>query len=381
MTIAAALDAALKTAGIPGAIAIVATRDGIRETAILGHRGDGAPMTADTMFQLASMTKAIVSVAAMQLVEQGKLSLDAPIGDLLPDLANARVITGFGADGSVETRPAVRPITLRHLLTHTSGLGYDFVHSDMARARGPAGPPQPGTLASIKSPLLFDPGDGWAYGVSTDWAGLAVEAASGQRLDAYIADHITGPLGMADTVFDMDDGHKSRLAANLARLEDGSLAPFPINIGGGTSGEFISGGGGLCGTAGDYVRFVRMLLNGGGLDGATILSSASIAEMSRNQIGPLRAGIMETTMPALSRRVEWFPEMTAGWGLGFLINPETSTQGRPAGSLGWAGICNTYFWVDPATGIGCVLLMQLLPFADPGALDVLAAFERAVYAG
>lgn len=381
MTIADALTAALDAAGIPGAIAIVGTREGIRETAVLGHRGNGTPMTADTMFQLASMTKAVVSVAAMQLVEQGKLDLDAPIGDLLPDLADARVITGFADDGSVRTRPAARPITLRHLLTHTSGLGYDFVHADMARARGPAGPPQPGTFASIKSPLLFDPGDSWAYGVSTDWAGLAVEAASGQRLDAYIADHITGPLGMTDTVFEMDDDHKSRLAANLARLEDGSLVPFPMNIGGGTSGEFVSGGAGLCGTAHDYMRFVRMLLNGGSLDGTQILSPASVAEMARNQIGSLRAGVMETTMPALSQRVEWFPEMTAGWGLGFLINPETSIQGRPAGSIGWAGICNTYFWVDPATGIGCVLLMQLLPFADPGALAVLAAFERAVYAG
>jgi len=151
--------------------------------------------------------------------------------------------------------------------------------------------------------------------------------------------------------------------------------------GGGTSGEFISGGGGLWGTAPDYMRFARMLANGGSLDGVTILRPTTVAEMARNQIGTLRAGAMTTTMPALSLAVDWFPDMTAGWGLGFLINPQTSAAGRPAGSLAWAGICNTYFVIDPASGRCGVLLMQLLPFADPGALAVLAAFEGAMFAG
>ncbi len=376
MTITSALTTTLAAHGIPGAVAMVGDRNGISERIAIGHRGDGQPMTLDTVFQLASMTKAIVSVAAMQLVERGLLDLDAPIGGLLPGLADARVITGFGDDGSVHTRPAARPITLRHLLTHTSGLGYDFVHADMARARGE--PPVPGTMASLHTPLLFDPGDGWAYGISTDWVGLAVEAASGERLDAYVAGHITGPLGMTDTHFGLEKADKARLVSNMGRGEDGSLVPFPINIGGG-AGEFISGGGGIIGTAGDYMRFVRMLLNGGSLDGVTLLQPATVAEMARNQIGPLRAGVMETTMPALSARVEWFPEMLAGWGLGFLINPQAGADGRAAGSLAWAGICNTYFWIDPASDVTAVLLMQLLPFADPGALAVLSAFERAVY--
>jgi CubicO group peptidase (beta-lactamase class C family) len=308
------------------------------------------------------------------LVEAGKLSLDAPIGDLLPDLAAPLVITGFGDDGAVQTRAALRPITLRHLLTHTSGLGYDFVHADMARAR--AEPPVPGTMASLRTPLLFDPGDAWAYGISTDWVGLAVEAASGERLDAWIAAHVTGPLGMVDSGFGLA-ACKERLVANMARGTDGALAPFPINIGGG-AGEFVSGGGGMVGTAGDYMRFVRMLVNGGSLDGVTILQPATVAEMTRNQIGPLRAGQMATTVPALSTEVDWFPGMTPGWGLGFLINPETGPNGRAARSCAWAGICNTYYWFDPASGQCAVLLMQLLPFGDPGALAVLAAFERAV---
>jgi CubicO group peptidase (beta-lactamase class C family) len=323
------------------------------------------------------MTKAVVSVAAMQLVEAGKLSLDAPIGELLPDLADPHVITGFGDDGAALTRPAARPITLRHLLTHTSGMGYDFIHADQARAR--TAPVVPGTMASIRSPLLFDPGDGWAYGISTDWVGLAVEAASGMKLDAYVGAHITGPLGMADTVFALDDRLKVRLVSNMARVDDGALLPFPINIGGG-AGEFVSGGGGMSGTAADYLRFVRMLLNGGSLDGVTILRPETAADMRRNHIGALRAGVMETTMPALSARVDWFPDMDTKWGLGFMINPETGPDGRGAGSLAWAGICNTYFWIDPENDVAAVLLMQLLPFADPGALAVLSAFERAVYA-
>ncbi|OYU16018.1 MAG: 1,4-butanediol diacrylate esterase [Alphaproteobacteria bacterium PA4] len=378
MTIADTLTAALADAGIPGAVALTGSSRAAGDAIAIGTRGDGAPMTADSVFQLASMTKAVVSVAAMQLVEAGRLTLDAPIGDLLPGLADPQVLTGFDGDGRVQTRPAARPITLRHLLSHTSGLGYDFVHADMARARG--APPVPGTLASLATPLLFDPGDDWAYGISTDWVGLAVEAASGQRLDSWIADHITGPLGMTDTGFELTESRKARFVTNMARGEDGTLVPYPINIGGGTSGEFISGGGGMIGTAGDYMRFLRMLLNGGGIDGERILSRASIAEMTRNQIGSLRAGGMTTTMPALSAAVQWFPEMIAGWGLGFLINPETGADGRSAGSCAWAGICNTYFWFDPERDIAAVLLMQMLPFADPGALAVLGAFERAVYA-
>ena len=370
--------AALAAHGIAGAVAMTGNRADTIATHVVGHNGAGIPLAADSIFQLASMTKAIVSVAAMQLVDTGKLGLDAPIGDLLPDLADTRVITGFAADGSVETRPAIRPMTLRHLLTHTSGLGYDFVHADMARARGPAGPPPPGTMAALRTPLLFDPGDGWAYGIGTDWVGLAVEAASGQRLDAYVAEHITGPLGMVDTVFGIGNGDPARHVANMARGADGALVPYPINIGGG-AGEFLSGGGGMIGTAGDYLRFVRMLLNGGSLDGVTILAPETVAEMARNQIGRLRAGAMETTMPSLSARVEWFPEMIAGWGLGFLINPEPGPDGRAANSLAWAGICNTFYWIDPASDVAAVLLMQFLPFADPGALAALSAFERDVY--
>ncbi len=380
MNIESALTEALHGTGIPGAVAFVGGRDGPRASAAVGlaDPAAGTPMQLDTMFQLASMTKAIVSFAAMQLVERGLLDLDAPIGSLLPALADPMVIAGFEDDGTVQLRPAKRPITLRHLLTHTSGLGYDFVNATQLRARGPGGAPPPGTMASITTPLLFDPGDAWEYGISTDWVGLAIAAASGQRLDAYLAEHVTGPLGMTDTVFALSDAQRARLVLLHARQDDGSLSPFPITLAS-PDAEVLSGGAGLSGTGSDYLRCLRMLLNGGSLDGTRILSAASVAEMSRNQIGGLRAGVMATTLPMLSAPVDVFPGMDSKWGLGFLINPETGPNGRAPGSLAWAGIANTYYWIDPANDIAGVLLMQLLPFGDAAALNVYSAFERAVY--
>ena len=369
-----AINAALAASGIPGAVAMVGDSKGVRRSEAYGTAA------ADTIFQLASMTKAVVSVAAMQLVERGLLTLDAPLAGLLPQLGNRQVITGFDDAGAPILRPATKPITLRQLLTHTSGFGYDFANPELLRAHGPAGPPAPGTLASLDALLLFEPGESWNYGISTDWVGLAVEAASGQRLDAFLAENIFTPLGMTDTGFPLDEAVMARLAPMHARGPDGTLVPFPISVGGGKDAEFLAGGAGLSGTAADYLRFLRMLLNGGSLDGATVLAPETVAEMSRNQIGQLRAGQMDTAMPALSLAIDWFPDMTPGWGLGFLINPETGPNGRSAGSLGWAGIANTYFWVDPARDVAAVLLMQHLPFGDPGAMAVLAVFERSVYA-
>ena len=380
MDLQAVLDGLVATHGVPGAVAMVGDGNGVRAAAASGMRdpATGAPMALDTIFQIASMTKAIASVAALQLVERGALALDAPIGGVLPGLADPMVIDGFDGD-LPRLRPARRPITVRHLLTHTSGLGYDFVQADLLRARGPGGPPPASALAWLDAPLLFDPGDGWEYGMSTDWLGLAVEAASGERLDAYLANHITEPLGMADTRFALDAVRTARQAALQARTPDGGFAPLAVEIGGGDTAEFLSGGGGLKSTAADYMRFLRMILNGGSLDGATILAPDTVTEMGRNQIGGHRAGAMATTMPAFSHPIDVFPGMATGWGLGFLINPESGPHGRAAGSLAWAGIANSYYWIDPASDVAAVLMMQFMPFGDPAAQAVYAGFERAVY--
>jgi methyl acetate hydrolase len=381
MTIDDILTQAVEHGTVAGAAAFIGNREGVISTHTAGLRdtASGAAMIADTVFQIASMTKAITSVAAMQLVERGLLSLDAPLGDLLPEFANPQVIDGFEEDGTVILRPAKSGITLRHLLTHTSGLGYEFMNADMLRARGPGGGPAPGTKAALISPLLFDPGERWEYGISTDWVGLTVEAASGQRLDAYCAAEILEPLGMADTGFAVTDAMAPRRAALQLRGEGGTLTPFPVEIGGGPGAEIVSGGGGLYSTGPDYMRFLRMILNGGSLDGATILKPGTVAEMGRNQIGNIRAGEMGSINLMFALPNDPFPDQHTGWGLGFLINPETGHNGRAAGSLAWAGIANTYYWIDPTNDVAGLIMMQHLPFGDPAALSLYGAFERAVY--
>jgi methyl acetate hydrolase len=379
----AALAQAINAAGLAGAVAMIAGKGGVRYSQCFGQRSrDGdAVMTPDTLFQIASMSKAITSVAALQLVEKGRLSLHAPIGDVLPGLADPQVLDGFADDGAPLLRPATTAITLHHLLTHTSGLGYDFMSVDIIRARGAAGSPAAGTLASLSMPLLFDPGDRWNYGVSTDWVGLAVEAVTGQTLGAYLEAHVTGPLGMVDTAFRPSDAQRARAASLYMRTPDGASFPLPIEIGGGDAAEFEMGGGGLWSSALDYTRFLRMILNNGTLDGVRILSPDSIASMRDNQIGDIKAGKMDSAQPTLSAPFELFPNMHCGWSYGFLINPETGPDGRSPNSLAWAGIANTHYWVDPATDTIGVFMAQMLPFGEAPTMAAFTAFERMAYQG
>ena len=370
------LQKAFEASALPGAVALIADRDGVRFVEAYGHADatTGQPMEVDTIFQIASMTKAIVSAGAMQLVEQRKLDLDAPIGDLLPQLADPQVLTGFADNGEPQLRPASRPITLRHLLTHTAGLGYFFIRPEVLRYFATTGMPVPGSLASIQMPLLFDPGENWEYSVATDWVGLAVEAASGQRLGEYLQTNMFDPLGMAATAF--RDALPEGAAQVHARLPGGGFAVQPMFLGG---GEFDMGGGGLSSTAQDYGRFVRMILRGGEFDGNRVLAEATVAEMARNQVAPLRAGYMGSAMPDLAQPFDTFPDQHTGWGLGFLINPEEGPNGRAPNSLAWAGIFNSYYWIDPTNGIGGVMMSQLAPFGDAGALGFLGAVERTAY--
>jgi CubicO group peptidase (beta-lactamase class C family) len=373
-----ALETSLAAGNIPGAVAVVGNSAGTIAEAAVGTKGPNGPAMAQTdLFQIASMTKAIASVAAMQLVEQGRLVLDDDIGALLPQLANPQVLEGFDGEGKPVTRPAAGPITLRQLLTHTSGLGYEFMSAELTQWRQ-HNPAAPGSRASLNAPLLADPGTQWIYGISTDWVGLAVEAASGMTLGDWLARHVTGPLRMADTSFAFDDAVKARLTPLHARMPDGSLAPSPVHFGGGEKAEFHSGGGGLISTARDYLHFCRMILNGGTLNGARIVKAETVAEMGRNQVA-MPAGRLKTNLPGFSSDIDFFPGMDCGWGLGFLINPEPGPDGRAAGTLAWSGIANSYYWIDPENDLAAVLLMQHLPFGEPAALNVVQAFERAVY--
>jgi methyl acetate hydrolase len=368
-----AFAAAISAAQLPGVVALVTDRAGPVYSRAFGTANalTGAAMTVDTMCQLASMTKAVTSLAALQLVDAGKLALDAPVARWLPELGAAQVLAGFDAAGVPQLRAPSRPITLRHLLTHTSGLGYPFVQEAAARwfALNPA---VPGSRASVRLPLLFDPGDDWAYGVSTDWVGLAVEAASGRTLGDTLAADVFAPLEMNATQFHGPMTMPTDAAAVHARLPGGALMPVPMHLGG---GEFHGGGGGLSGTAEDYARFLRMVLNGG----EGLLSPSLMAQFTTNQVGALRAGRMGSTMAQLASPFDLLPDQHCGWSLGFLVNPEAGPNGRSAGSLAWAGIFNSYYWADPARGIAGVFLTQLVPFADAGALSAFGAFERMVY--
>jgi len=270
-------------------------------------------------------------------------------------------------------------VTLRHLLTHTAGFSYDIWNANIGRYMKHAGVPGIITCqnAALRTPLVFDPGEGWEYGINIDWVGKVVEAVSGQTLEAYLREHILTPLGMHDTSFTLRPDQRARLAGMHARTPNG-LQPIPFEIP--QEPEFFMGGGGLYSTAADYLAFIQMILHGGRWNGAQVLKPETVALMSRNHIGELCVGTMHTAMPESSHDANFFPGMVQKWGMSFLINTEPSPNGRRAGSLAWAGLGNTYFWIDPVRRVGGVILMQILPFADPQALGLFAQFERSVYA-
>lgn len=368
---------------IPGVVAIAASGNDVLYQGAFGKRDLSKPdaMTLDSVFWIASMTKAVTAAGAMQLVEQGKLSLDAPIGEVLPDLAAPQVLEGFGESGEPKLRPASKPITLRHLMTHTAGFAYNIWNGDCAQYLEKTGTPNIFSCQNValKTPIMSDPGTRWEYGINIDFVGKAVEAASGKRLDAYLRDHMFGPLGMNDTAFKITDDMRQRLVATHARGEDGSLAPIPFEIE--QNPEFHMGGGGLYSTAGDYIKFTQMILNKGRGNGNKVLKPETVALMGQNHIGDLTIGKMTTVAPMYTNDVDLFPDIVKKWGLSFLINNAKTPEGRSAGSLAWAGLANTYFWIDPARDVCGVILMQVLPFVDAKCLEAFAGFERGVYAG
>jgi methyl acetate hydrolase len=339
-----------------------------------------ADMTPDSVFWIASMTKPITCAAAMQMVDQGRLRLDEPIGEVLPELASPRVLTGFDQSGQPRYRPASRPITLRHLLTHTAGFCYTIWNAELARWEKATNHPSgmSGLKRSLEQPLMFDPGDRWEYGINIDWAGLAVERVSGQRLGAYFQDHILGPLGMDSTSFRLSPAQRARLVKVHARQPDGSLQPIDFEIK--QDPEVEAGGGGLYSTAGDYMRFCQMILNGGrAADGRQVLRPESVEAMGRNQMGELNVTMLPTNDPALSADAEFFPGMVKKWSTAFMLNTEQAPTGRSAGSMAWAGLANTFFWIDPVRKVAGVILMQTLPFVEPQALDTFTRFETGTY--
>jgi len=337
-------------------------------------------MTIDSVFRIASITKTLTSTAAMQLVERRQLRLDQRICELLPELVSPQVLEGFDPSGEPRLRPAKRPITLRHLLTHTAGFGYAIWNPDLLRYEERTGTPRTisGKKRALSMPLTFDPGDDWGYGINIDWAGKLVERVSGLKLGQFFRENLFEPLGMNDSMFELGVSQRERLVSMHVRHAHGKLAPIAFQIP--QEAEFQAGGVGLYSTAGDCLSFATMFLNEGrGPNGRQILKPETVRLMSENQIGALYVRPFKTTAPFYSNDVEFFPGTIKKWGLGFMINTEPAPTGRSAGSLAWAGLGNTYFWIDPAKGVVGVIMMQLLPFADTEALELYGTFEKAVY--
>jgi CubicO group peptidase (beta-lactamase class C family) len=382
----ALLHEATNVGEVPGVVALAATDNGIFYEGAFGRRrlGEAATMTRDTVFGVASMVKLITSVAALQLIEQNKLSLDAPVPDIDQVIGAPQVLDGFDAKGAPQLRPAKRPLTLHHLLTHTSGFAYRLWDAKAVRyANAIERLPPAQRKAAPHTPLMFEPGDRWQYGTSIDWVGRIVETVSGDPLDVYFRKNIFDPLSMKDTSFVLSPQQYARQASVHRRGPDGSLTAEPLEPMAKRQASALrsfSGGGGIYSTAPDYLTLIRALLGGGALDGARILRPETVALMGQNQIGDVDVGVLKTTVPLLSNDVDLCPGVTCKWGFGHMINMRAMAGGRGGGSMTWGGLLNTYYWIDPGKRIAAVFMTQVLPFADGRALRLYRQFERGVYA-
>jgi methyl acetate hydrolase len=375
-------DVAERENGVPGVVAMATGReDNIYEGAA-GKRelGKEAAMTTDTVFAIFSCTKALTGVAVMQLVEEGVLGLDSPAKEYAPEISDIQVLEGFDAEGQLRLRLPKSDVTVGQLMLHTAGFGYDFFNEDLVKYGEVRDVPSVVTasMASLRSALLFDPGESWEYGSNIDWVGKVVEGARGKRLGEVMRERIFEPLGMNDTAFVLSPEMRKRRATIHQRGEDGSLTPlsdFELP----QEPEQHMGGHGLYGTVGDYMKFIRMVLNDG--DGAhgRVLKPETVERMAQNGLGEMKIKGLPGVLAHLTNDAEFFPGMPKSWAYTFMINDEDAPTGRPAGELGWAGLANLFFWIDRKNGIGGFWATQIFPFADPVSFTGYMDFETAVY--
>ncbi len=373
------LDRAVDRGAVPNVVAVAADRSGVIYRGAAGAIApdDDRTVDANTEYRIMSMTKMIVTAAALQQRDAGRLDFDAPVADYYPPFSDTQVLTGFDGDEPTYRAPA-RPATVRHLVTHTSGLGYWFWNEDLARWQEATG--NPGVLAGtadfLEAPITFDPGSDYQYGINTDLLGRCVAAAAGVELDEVLSAAIFEPLGMSDTTYHISDEQRSRLTPVHAKDETGSWIATDVDYA--QRPQPIPGGHGLYSTADDYLKFQRALLDGGELDGARILSSDTVDEAFSNQIGEIDfPAAIPTADPASSADFDAGPGHKWGWGL--LLNSDDIPGRRRAGSGAWAGLCNTHFWVDRSTGLTGAIYTQTLPFVAPEVYQVYLDFETALY--
>ena len=368
--------------GAPGVVAMVTDRNANVYEGAAGRRslGGDAPMTTDSVMAIFSTSKAITGTTLMQLVEEGKVRLDDPVKKYVPEIAEIQVLEGFDAAGQPKLRAPKRDITINHLMLHTAGFSYEFFSADDLKLRGAKGIPSvvSGTFASVKTCLLWDPGEKWGYGVNIDWVGKVVEAVRGKRLGEVMQERVFAPLGMSETGFVMTPAMQARRAVIHDRAMDGKLTPLPDLVLP-QPPEMDMGGHGLYSTVGDYMKFIRMILNDGAGANGRVLKAETVEQMSRNGLGALKSGGWTTSIPSLSNTGEFFPGLPKSWAYTFMVNDEPTPSGRPAGSLMWAGLANLFYWIDRENGIGGFWGSQILPFQDVSSYPGYVDFETAVY--
>ncbi len=370
------LQEAVDSHQIAGGVALLSRHGRVGHLKAIGWRDAEAqvPMTTDTLFRIVSLTKPITCVAVMMLVEEGKLKLEDPVSKFIPEFKNPTVGVPNLFSMGMQIRPAKREITIRDLLTNTSGLTYRFWDlqpwSTLYKSAGVSDGlnHSPGTCLNnvrrlAKLPLTFQPGNFWGYGLSTDVLGVVVEIASGQDLETFFHERIFAPLKMYDTFFYVPEEKKDRLAAlyvpdrhgKARRVGEGLMAigemEFSATYPCERYGRYFSGGAGLVSTASDYARFLQMMLNGGELDGVRILHPETVTQMTTNQIGYMKT---------------YFPQYGDSFGYGFAV---LTVDGKPmdvasTGSYSWGGLFNTYFWVDPKKDLFGIMLIQLFIIGD-----------------
>ena len=371
------LEATMQANNVPFASFGVTDARATRMHAHIGSVGDVA-LDDTHIFRIASMTKPIVTLAALQLVAGGDLRLDQPMKEILPVLGEVQVVSRTGDE--LVFAPLARDITLHHLLTHTSGYAYDF-HAEMIAelvAQEKIAGLASDNDAFLAAPLIFQPGENWEYGINIDWAGKIVEKVSGVDLNEYVKANILRPLGMKNTSFSINDLSADALVPLSLRDDDGNLSDVSELMPNVTDGPYL-GGGGLYSNVGDYMKFMRMVLQNGQGPDSEILPSGMVRDMFANQIGDMQVGYMPSQNPMLAKSHAWFEGTSMKWGYGFMVN-ETEVDGRrSAGAGAWSGLYNTFFSIDPARETACVIMMQMLPVYNEAALAVFDTFERAVY--
>ena len=373
------IDEAVARQDLPFAVAMTANADGVVWSGVAGDAAPGRKAALDTVFRIFSMTKSVGSTAAMILMDRGLLKPETTVESVLPEFAEVKLLEGFDADGKPKLRAPRVKATARHLATHTSGFTYEFWNADMPRYMEATGAPTilSGLKVAMNYPLLFEPGERWDYGIGIDWLGRMVEKIDGRRIDQFCKEEIFDPLGMNDTRCEVEPHMAPRLAGVSIRGEDGQFGPFDLAPP--SNPEFYGMGHALYSTAPDYMRYLRMYLNKGTLDGKRILSAACVEQMLGNQIGSTPIPRLKTVAPPLTADFELFPGKRKSHSMAFMRFDEDIPGMRHAGSQGWAGVLNSHYWFDPKAGVAGLLMTQSLPFFEPRYASTYEAFERAAY--